>query len=119
MRFFRTLTAALFISGCAGSPTTTPPAAATPAPPALVTSAPSSATVEGQTGTVEGTVTRGGSGPCFGLRGTDGVDYSLYVAGATVLDVGDRIRVEAVPMKLRISCGPGKSVQAARVERLS
>jgi hypothetical protein len=109
MRFLRTLSAALLLSGCANA--APPEIASAPTPTPAISSTPA--------GGVTGTITRGGSGPCFGLRGDDGVDYALYVAGATRLDEGDRIRVQAVPMKLRIHCGAGKSVQAARVEHVS
>ncbi|MEV6348002.1 hypothetical protein [Actinoplanes sp. NPDC051851] len=59
------------------------------------------------TGWVAGMVTRGGSGPCYGLTADDGTRYALYSATGTELAKGDRVKVKLETTRLKIYCGPG------------
>lgn len=59
------------------------------------------------TGWVTGMVTRGGTGPCYGLIADDGTRYALYSTDGVELTKGDRVKVKLEPSLLRIYCGPG------------
>jgi hypothetical protein len=63
-------------------------------------------------GLLEGFVTRGGSGPCYGVTDFDGVEYAVYVADGRELAKGTQVRARISPATLRIDCGSGKPVQA-------
>jgi hypothetical protein len=69
-------------------------------------------------GWIEGTVVRGGTGPCYGVLDLDGVEYAMYADADAGLTKGTRIRAKVSPTRLRIDCGSGKQVQASTVERL-
>ncbi|KUL39069.1 hypothetical protein [Actinoplanes awajinensis] len=58
-------------------------------------------------GWVAGNVTRGGSGPCYGLTADDGTKYALYSAAGIKLTAGDRVKVKLETTLLKIYCGPG------------
>jgi hypothetical protein len=69
------------------------------------------------TGTaVVGTVTAGGSGPCYGLVTDDGVEYALHSNAGTTLIRGTRIRIQTAPLNLKIDCGPGHLVSMTKSE---
>jgi hypothetical protein len=68
-------------------------------------------------GWTEGTITRGGSGPCYGLVTFDGVEYAMYSDAGTTLAKGDHIRARLTPAKLRISCGDGTPVEMGAIQR--
>jgi hypothetical protein len=57
---------------------------------------------------LSGVVTRGGSGPCYGLRGDDGRQYALYNSEGLTLTENARIRARVAPLLIRIYCGPGE-----------
>ena len=59
---------------------------------------------------VVGTVTRGGSGPCYGVKGEDGVNYAVYSATSHKLTKGQRIRTKLTLGPTPKSCGSGKAV---------
>ncbi|GAA3937117.1 hypothetical protein Aau02nite_79160 [Amorphoplanes auranticolor] len=67
-------------------------------------------------GWIEGTVTRGGSGPCYGLVTFDGVAYAMYSDKGTTLAVGDHIKAALTPAKLRIDCGAGIPVSMGAIQ---
>ena len=69
-------------------------------------------------GWIEGSVTKGGAGPCFGLKSDDGVQYAMHSTEARTLKLGDRVRVQVTPSRLRISCGDGTQVQLQDIEAL-
>jgi hypothetical protein len=71
-----------------------------------------------KTNLVVGTVTRGGSGPCYGLATDDGTAYALHATTAHQLVKGTRVRVQTKPSLLRIDCGTGKLVEIVTVEPL-
>ena len=68
-------------------------------------------------GWTEGTITRGGSGPCYGLVTFDGVAYAMYSTEGVKLAKGDHIRAELTPAKLRIDCGDGIPVGMGAIQR--
>jgi len=68
-------------------------------------------------GWTEGTITRGGSGPCYGLVTFDGVAYAMYSDQGPELAKGDHIRAELKPAKLRIDCGEGVPVAMGAIQR--
>ncbi|MFY1697327.1 MULTISPECIES: hypothetical protein [unclassified Solwaraspora] len=65
-----------------------------------------------------GTVTTGGTGPCYGLVTDDGVEHALYGDAGAPLVRHTRIRVKVEPLDVRISCGPGQSWRLVRAELL-
>ena len=69
-----------------------------------------------KTNLVVGTVTRGGSGPCYGLQTDDGTQYALYSAAGPTLTRGERVKVRTRPSRLRIDCGPGRFAEIAAIE---
>ena len=69
-------------------------------------------------GWTEGWITRGGTGPCYGLADLDGKPYAVYSDAGTDLKKGDYVRARLVPARLRINCGEGTPVQMQAVERI-
>ncbi len=69
-------------------------------------------------GWIAGTVTKGGAGPCFGLKSDDGVQYAMHSTEARTLKPGDRVKVQVTPSRLRISCGDGTQVQLQTIQGL-
>jgi len=67
---------------------------------------------------VVGTVTAGGSGPCYGLVTDNGKQYALHSTAGTTLKKGTRLRVRTKPADARVSCGAGKQVEMLAVEPL-
>jgi|GEM_PF-1655327 len=63
-----------------------------------------------------GTVTRGGTGPCYGLVTDDGTEHALYGDDGTTLTQHTRIRAKVAPLRIRIYCGPGQHWQLIRAE---
>jgi hypothetical protein len=129
------------LTGCAGnstSPSAAPaspgsPGASSPVPPASSPVPPTSSspdisptnngsappkkpTDENSPGWITGTVTRGGSGPCYGMITDDGVEYALYDAAGTTLERNDRVRVRATEGRLKINCGAGKLVEVLELQ---
>ncbi|WP_229071825.1 hypothetical protein [Actinoplanes sp. DH11] len=123
------MAAGAFLAGC-GATSDSPAAPATePAPSAPGVSAPPSTGVSAgpstgtgadpseiprepgdgppATGWVSGMVTRGGTGPCYGLTADDGTKYALYGTDGVELTKGERVRVQVETTQLRIYCGPG------------
>jgi hypothetical protein len=70
-------------------------------------------------GWIAGAVTRGGSGPCFGMVTDEGVEYAMHSTEPRTLTKGSRILVRVVPSRLRIDCGPGKQVQVQALEAVA
>jgi hypothetical protein len=62
-------------------------------------------------GWVVGTVTTGGSGPCYSLVTDDGTQYALHATDGTKLVRGTRVRVKTRSSRLKIDCGPGRLVE--------
>jgi hypothetical protein len=111
MKHYLPAVLALLLAGCAApaaapapSPSTGPPDMPTDLikPPAYVV----------------GTVTAGGSGPCYSLSTDDGTLYALHAADGTTLVKGARMRVTIKPALARIGCGPGKLVEMTAAEPL-
>jgi hypothetical protein len=69
-------------------------------------------------GWTEGWVTRGGTGPCYGLVDIDGKPYAVYSDAGTALKKGEYVRVRLTPARLRIDCGSGTPVQMLAVEHV-
>ena len=94
-----------------------PPLSSTP-PPTISppTGPPSTPSDQQPTGWIAGRVTRGGSGPCYGLETDDGVQYAMYNADGITLETGAVVRVRVEPLRLFIYCGPGQHVHMLKVE---
>ena len=108
----------LLVAGLAGCAT---PASDAPPPPSVSrsTGPPENPTDQIKPPSwVVGTVTAGGSGPCYGLSTDDGTQYALHAADGTVLVKGTRMRVAIKPAVARIGCGPGKLVEMTAAEPL-
>lgn len=63
-----------------------------------------------------GTVTQGGTGPCYSLVTDDGAEHTLYSGDGVELATHSRVRVWVVPLDVRISCGPGQPWRMVRAE---
>jgi hypothetical protein len=96
-------------------------APATSSAPVLRRAAPPSDPTDAFTGkdVVVGLVTRGGPGPCFGVRTDDGTQYALYSGSPLTLTRGQYIRLRTQPSTLRIDCGPGRFRAITAVEPVS
>jgi len=70
-------------------------------------------------GWIEGIVTRGGDGPCYGMIAFDGVEYALYTDDGDRLEKEDHIRVRVTPNRLRIQCGAGEQVAVQAMEHVT
>jgi hypothetical protein len=103
----------LTTAGAAIVPTTAPtPTSPAPVPPNGRPAPPVEAV---RNAWISATVTRGGSGPCFTLTGSDGKVYATYSAKALRLTTGARVRARITPGKTPVSCGTGSP---ARLEHL-
>ena len=69
-----------------------------------------------KTDIVVGIVTRGGSGPCYGLQTDDGTQYALYSRNALPLTRGSYAKVRTKPATVRIFCGPGRFLEITALE---
>lgn len=63
-----------------------------------------------------GTITRGGTGPCYTMETNDGVPYALYGGDGVSLSKGDTVRVTFEPLRLKIYCGEGQHVAIVKLE---
>jgi hypothetical protein len=99
----------------ADSPTPTNPAAL---PTATRATAPPKAPTDAlkKTDLVVGVVTRGGSGPCYGLQTDDGTEYALYSRNALTLTRGSYVKAHTKPATVRIFCGPGRFLEITKLE---
>ncbi|MEV4654950.1 hypothetical protein [Micromonospora sp. NPDC049301] len=82
---------------------TVPPTLGTPPKPPK----PTEPTEKRPTDLVAGHITRGGSGPCYGLVSEDGVEYALHGPGAGNLAQGSFVTLRISARSPRIDCGPG------------
>jgi hypothetical protein len=71
-----------------------------------------------KTDIVAGLVTKGGSGPCYGVTTDDGTQYALHSTAGLQLPKGKYVRVRTAPSALRIYCGPGRLLDLVRVESI-
>jgi hypothetical protein len=65
---------------------------------------------------VTATVTRGGSGPCYGITTSDGVAWALYADEPLKLMTGTGIRTRVTPGKTPVDCGAGRTGRMGRVQ---
>lgn len=68
---------------------------------------------------VAGRVTRGGSGPCYGLITDDGQEYALHSTAGVTLTEGKYVRVRFASMTAGVDCGPGRHVAMLTVTELN
>jgi hypothetical protein len=59
---------------------------------------------------VAGRVTRGGSGPCYGLITDDDTEYALHSTAGIRLVEGTYVRIRFASLTSSASCGPGRQV---------
>jgi len=117
MRYAVAVVLIFLAAGCASSQHVNPAEAI---PPGSVSHPPRGFTDNDKpTGWIVGTVTAGGTGPCYGLSTDDGIGYALHSTAGTRLDKGARIRVQGAPAKIRIDCGPGQLLEMTAAEPLS
>ena len=112
---------AVLMAGCGGPRPTSSAPAASPTLESVPTSRPSGPPREPTdndkpAGWIVGTVTAGGTGPCYGLVTDDGIKYALHSTAGTRLDKGARVRVQGTPAKIRIDCGPGQLLEMTAAE---
>lgn len=66
-------------------------------------------------GSITATVTKGGSGPCYGLLSEDGVAWSVYSKKPVPITKGDHVQARITPGKTPVDCGSGRSATLDRV----
>jgi len=67
---------------------------------------------------IAGRVTKGGSGPCYGLITDDNRRYALYSDAGLTIEEGSWIRAKIGPLRLKISCGEGINVALISFTRM-
>ncbi|MEU1358918.1 hypothetical protein ABZ356_03650 [Micromonospora zamorensis] len=82
---------------------TLPPSIGTPPKPPK----PTPPTDLRDSGLIAGHITRGGSGPCYGLLAEDGRAYALHGQGAGNLAEGSFVTLRIASRSSDIDCGPG------------
>ena len=107
-------------SAAAPSSSVAPPSSADPSSPAIdrrPSGPPNGPTDQlKKTSWVVGTVTAGGSGPCYGLETDEGTQYALHATDGTTLVKGARMRIKTQTARVRIDCGPGRLVEMVAAE---
>jgi hypothetical protein len=69
-------------------------------------------------GVVAGRITRGGSGPCYGLITEDGIGYAVYSTAGLDVPEGTYVRVKWEPLTLTVDCGAGRPIRAIEMTML-
>ncbi|MDM4784485.1 hypothetical protein [Micromonospora sp. b486] len=59
------------------------------------------------TGVVAGWITRGGSGPCYGLMDENGTEYAVYGPNAGEMRKGELVTLRLTARDRSVDCGPG------------
>ncbi|MBQ0902643.1 hypothetical protein KBX63_11600 [Micromonospora sp. U21] len=88
------------------SRTVPPTLGAPPKPPK-----PTEPTDRRSTDLIAGHVTRGGSGPCYGLVSEEGVEYAVHGTGAGNLTEGSFVTLRISARSSEVDCGPGIRVR--------
>ncbi|MFC4148897.1 hypothetical protein ACFO0M_21800 [Micromonospora mangrovi] len=63
-----------------------------------------------------GRITRGGTGPCYGLVTDDGREYALHGENMGTWGTGTWVRVTIGPPVSGVDCGPGTRVELRKIE---
>lgn len=95
------------------SPAFTPPLSRTLRPPIGIPPKPPKPTPPTDlrdSGLIAGHITRGGSGPCYGLVAEDGRAYALHGPGYGNLTEGSFVTLRIVPRPAGVDCGAGVPV---------
>ncbi|MET7667819.1 hypothetical protein [Micromonospora luteifusca] len=66
-----------------------------------------------------GRITRGGTGPCYGLVTDDGRQYALHGPGMGSFAVGTTVRVTVGPADQTVDCGPGTPATIVTISRVA
>jgi hypothetical protein len=67
---------------------------------------------------IAGRITKGGSGPCYGLVTDDGQEYALHSTAGLELEEGTYVRARIATLRLKIYCGPGQHVALLEAEKV-
>ncbi|MEU7798608.1 hypothetical protein AB0J14_07355 [Micromonospora arborensis] len=65
-----------------------------------------------------GRITRGGTGPCYGLVTDDGRQYALHGSGMGSFAVGTTVRVTVGPADPTVDCGPGTPATIVTISKV-
>ncbi|TDB74582.1 hypothetical protein, partial [Micromonospora sp. KC723] len=84
----------------------TPPAATPPIPPRNP-AIPRKPTDSRRADVLAGRITRGGSGPCYGLTTDDGRQYALHGPDVGTFRTGTTVFVTVAAVEPGTDCGPG------------
>jgi hypothetical protein len=63
-----------------------------------------------------GRIVAGGNGPCYRLETDEGVIFAVHSAAAGTLANGTTVRVHTAPPRRARQCGPGRPVDAIKLE---
>jgi hypothetical protein len=94
---------------------TPPPLSSTQLPTMKAAKPPKEPTDLVPTNLVVGRVTRGGSGPCYGVMAEDGTEYAVYSAAGLSLREGATVRVRFQDAERGIDCGGGRRIRALQI----
>ena len=101
------------------SPSISPPVAPSVAPAKKPSTPPDDPTDRIKpTTSIVGTVTTGGTGPCYGLVTDEGKQYALHSTAGLTLTKGGRVQIKTQPARVRIYCGPGTLLELTAAEPL-
>ena len=96
-----------------------PPLSSTRLPTRNPAKPPKTPTDQVSTDQVVGRVTRGGSGPCYGVVDDDGIEYAVFSTAGVTLAEGATVRIRYQQLKRAIDCGTGRRIHASAIEVLS
>jgi hypothetical protein len=94
---------------------TQPPLSSTELPTLKPAKPPKTPTDRVPTDLIVGRVTRGGSGPCYGVIDEDGTHFAVYSTAGMSLGVGATVRIRFEQPKRTIDCGAGRPIQAIQI----
>ncbi|HEY7273004.1 MAG TPA: hypothetical protein VH502_09745 [Actinoplanes sp.] len=105
-------------SAQAVSPEARPPLSSTRLPTMKPAKPPKTPTDLVPTDVVLGVVTRGGTGPCYGIVDQDGTAYAVHSSAGLSLREGMTVRVKYQQPTRTFDCGAGHPIQAVHMDIL-
>ncbi|WP_433299898.1 hypothetical protein ACQP2F_01525 [Actinoplanes sp. CA-030573] len=119
MRYALTAALLILVSGCASPASSLPPVSPTSAAGSTDSHPPNDPSdLIKPRDYIVGTVTAGGTGPCYGLETDDGKQYALHSTAGIELTKGTRIKIKTQAARVRIDCGPGMLLELISAEPL-
>jgi hypothetical protein len=102
-------------SAQAASPEARPPLSSTRLPTMKPAKPPKTPTDLVPTDLIVGVVTRGGSGPCYGIIDQDGTEFAVHSTAGLSFREGTTVRVRFQQPTQTIDCGTGRPIEAVHI----